>query len=87
MIKMEKKNDSKNPTPKLKTRNLIGVLVFWNMEYSSINKRWENGIFYDPDMGHKAKGFISMIDNNTLKVKGYVGFEWISKSQIWKRKQ
>lgn len=57
------------------------------MEYSSKNKRWENGLFYDPDMRHEAKGFITMIDNNTIKVKGYVGFEWISKSQIWKRKQ
>lgn len=81
------RKDNKNSNPNLKTRNLIGILIFWNMEYSSKNKRWENGIFYDPDMGHEAKGFITMIDDNTIKVKGYVGFEWISKSQIWVRKK
>lgn len=84
--KGQPRKDSKNPDAKLKSRSLIGIPIFWNMEYSLKNKRWENGIFYDPDMGHEAKGFITIIDNNTIKVKGYVGFEWISKSQIWKRK-
>lgn len=81
------RKDSKNKDENLKTRNLNGIIIFWDMEYNSKRGRWEKGKVYDPDMGHTADGFITITDNNTLVVKGFVGFEWISKSQIWKRKK
>lgn len=80
------RKDSNNKEDKLKTRNLLGILIFGDMEYSSEEKQWENGYVYDPDMGHTADGIITMMDNNTIKVKGYAGFKWVSLSQIWKRK-
>lgn len=80
------RNDTKNRNSKLQSRPLLGIPIFWGMEYSAENSRWEGGVIYDPNMGHEAKGFITVIDDNTIKVKGYVGFEWVSKSQIWKRK-
>lgn len=80
------RKDTKNGDSKLKSRNLIGIMIFRDMEYSSKDNRWENGTIYDPLMGHSAKGFITVIDNNSIKVKGYLGVEWIGKSQEWKRK-
>lgn len=80
------RKDCKNKEAKSKDRNLQGILILWNMAYSAKEKNWKGGNVYDPDMGHTAECIITLIDNNTIKVKGFVGFEWVSQSQIWKRK-
>ncbi len=80
------RKDSKNPDKNLRSRNLTGVLVFSNLKYSTKNNRWEGGRVYNPEMGHEADCIVYLIDENTLKVKGYIGAEFIGKSETWKRK-
>jgi len=80
------KRDTKNKDAKLNSRNLQGILIFWNMEYSAQKARWEKGIIYNPENGLTGNCIVTLIDENTLNVKGYIGFEWLSHSQIWKRK-
>ena len=80
------RRDVKNKNEKLQSRNLVGILIFWDMSYSVKNDRWEDGTVYDPDMGHTADCVITLINRNTIRVKGYVGFEWVSESQTWNRK-
>jgi len=77
--------DKKNPDKSLRTRKLVGILILDSFEYNKEERDWENGKVYDPNMGHEANGILSLVDSETLKVKGYVGFKWISKSETWKR--
>lgn len=77
--------DKKNPDKSLRTRKLVGILILDSFEYNEEERDWENGKVYDPNMGHEANGILSLVDSETLKVKGYVGFKWISKSETWKR--
>lgn len=77
--------DIKNPNKSLRTRRLVGILILDSFEYNKEQRDWENGKVYDPNMGHEANGILSLVDSETLKVKGYVGFKWISKSETWKR--
>lgn len=79
------KKDIKNKHENLRNRSLIGVLILSGMQFNSSDKVWENGRVYKPDYGHDADCIIYYIDENTIKVKGYMGLKWISESQIWKR--
>ena len=77
--------DAKNSQNGLRTRGLIGILILNSFVYNSDERTWANGKVYDPNMGHTADGVLTLQSKDVLKVKGYVGFKWISKSQIWKR--
>lgn len=77
--------DTKNKNKSLQNRKLIGVLILDSFQYNKEESNWDNGKVYDPNMGHEANGILTLIDSRTLKVKGYVGFKWISKSETWKR--
>ena len=80
------RKDIRNRDEKLKNRDIQGILLFYDMEYNAKSKRWENGRVYDPYQGYDAECIITLADANTIKIKGYLRFEWINKYQTWKRK-
>lgn len=77
--------DIKNRDKSLRNRKLMGLMILDSFIYDHENRDWENGKVYDPNMGHEASGILTLISKDVLKVKGYVGFKWISKSEIWKK--
>lgn len=77
--------DIKNPDKSLRTRKLLGILILDSFVYDEEEREWNQGKVYNPDMGHDATGIITLIEKDVLKVKGYVGFKWISKSETWTR--
>lgn len=77
--------DKHNRDKALRSRRLMGILILDSFVYNNEDKEWTNGKVYDPNMGHQAEGILTLVSNDVLKVKGYVGFRWISKSEIWKR--
>jgi uncharacterized protein (DUF2147 family) len=79
------KVDEKNPDPKLRTRPILGLVILKNFEYDSDNE-WDNGTIYDPLSGTEYSGTLTLDDNNTLTVRGYIGFSIFGQSQTWKRK-
>lgn len=79
------RRDSRNPNKSLRTRSLVGLLVFWDMEYAASDKKWVNGRIYSPEMGKEVSGSITLTYQNTLKIRGYLGFELLGQSQTWKR--
>ena len=47
--------------------------------------RWDNGWIYDPDKGRKYDVELKPLDDNRLRVKGYAGVKFLSRSMIWTR--
>ena len=78
------KTDVNHPDQKLHQRPLLGLVNLWGFVASGENE-WENGHIYDPKNGKEYKCVISMKDNNTLNVRGYVGITLIGRTDVWKR--
>ena len=47
---------------------------------------WTDGKILDPANGKSYDCTIKLDDTNTLNVRGYLGFSFIGRSQVWKRK-
>ena len=47
---------------------------------------WSKGKIMDPANGKKYDCTITLEDDNTLNVRGYLGFSLFGRTQIWKRK-
>ena len=47
---------------------------------------WNSGTILDPKSGKIYDCYISLEDYNTLKVRGFLGFSLLGRTQIWKRK-
>jgi uncharacterized protein (DUF2147 family) len=46
---------------------------------------WDNGWIYDPDKGRRYDVELKPLDDNRLRVKGYAGVKFFSRSMIWTR--
>ena len=51
-----------------------------------IDKSWEDGTILDPKSGKTYSCYITFEDENTLKVRGYIGFSLLGRTQKWIRK-
>lgn len=82
-----------NGTPKLdkhnseaseRTKPLMGLNMLKDFSYVSDNT-WEDGTIYDPENGKEYSCIIKMKDNNTIDVRGYIGFSLMGRTDTWKR--
>src|SRR6185437_12332647 len=46
---------------------------------------WDNGWIYSPEKGRKYSVELTPLDNGTLRVTGYAGLKFLSKTMIWTR--
>ncbi len=46
---------------------------------------WSGGKILDPKSGKEYKCYIKLLDKNTLKIRGYIGFSMFGRTAIWKR--
>ncbi len=77
--------DSLNPDKKLKTRPVLGLVIMTNFEYDGDNV-WDDGDIYDPESGSTYSCKMTLINNNTLDVRGYIGFSMFGRTTKWTRK-
>ena len=47
---------------------------------------WEDGTIMDPKSGKVYDCYLNLEDANTLKVRCFLGFSLLGRTQIWKRK-
>ena len=47
--------------------------------------RWDNGWIYSPERGRKYNVELQPLANGTLRVTGYAGLRFLSKTMIWTR--
>ena len=76
--------DAKNPDPALRSRPLIGLELFEGFSWDG-DGRWTGGTIYDPNSGKTYRCIITWVDENTLKVRGYVGLPMLGRTETWTR--
>ena len=80
----EREFDDRNPDPALRERPLDGLTILSGFEYAG-DGQWKNGTVYDPNNGKTYKCSITLIDDNTLKLRGYIGISLLGRSETWTR--
>lgn len=78
------KLDKNHPDEKNHTRPVMGLVNMWGFASTS-GKEWTGGKIYDPKNGKTYSCKIAMENNNTLKVRGYIGISLIGRTDTWTR--
>ena len=78
------KTDINNPNEKLQSRPLKGLENLIGFVFKGNNK-WEEGTIYDPKNGNDYSCTLTLVDNNSLEVRGYVGISMFGRTDVWKR--
>ncbi|MES2590545.1 MAG: DUF2147 domain-containing protein [Bacteroidota bacterium] len=79
-VKVDKNNqdETKRSVPLLGYTNLIGFVDKGKGKY-------EEGTIYDPENGNTYNCTITLTDDNTLEVRGYIGVSLFGRTDIWKK--
>lgn len=80
----ERELDDRNPDPALRTRKLDGLTIMTGFEYDG-DGRWKNGTVYDPNSGKTYKCTLTLVDPNTVRIRGYIGVSLFGRSETWTR--
>jgi uncharacterized protein (DUF2147 family) len=75
--------DKKNQHEHLRGKPLIGAIMLRDFVYD--DGEWVDGRIYNPEDGKEYKAYMKMKDTKTLTVRGYIGFSWIGKTDVWQR--
>lgn len=67
----------------LKNKPVLGLKIINGLEKNGSS--YENGKILDPESGKEYKCYISLEDDKTLKVRGYIGISLMGRTQYWKR--
>ena len=78
------KVDKKNPNAAMRNTPILGYRVLRDFVYEG-DKKWKEGLIYDPKKGEDYKCNITMINTNTLDVRGFIGISLIGRTDTWKR--
>jgi uncharacterized protein (DUF2147 family) len=79
------KVDKKNPDVNQQTRPIVGLVVVRNLVYNESDNQWKDGNIYNPEDGKVYQCLIKLKDNNTMDVRGYVGFACLGKTTTMHR--
>ena len=77
--------DGQNPDPALRSRPLLGLTILAGFRHEA-DGRWVGGQIYDPNSGKTYRGTISILDDNTLDLRGYVGIPLFGRTETWRRR-
>lgn len=69
-----------------KDKPLLGLNILYNLSKSN-EEEWSGGYVLDPKSGKVYKCTIFMESDNVLKLRGYLGFSMLGRTQYWKRVQ
>ena len=66
-----------------KDKPVLGMNIIWDMKPTK--DEWKGGRILDPKTGNTYKCKITLPDENTLKVRGYIGMPALGRTQTWYR--
>ena len=78
------KLDKENPEPAKRNLVLRGQVMMSGLKYDGDGK-WSGGSIYDPKGGSTYRCKIELRADGSLKVRGFIGFALLGKTQIWTR--
>ena len=68
---------------KRKDQKILGMDILTGLKKKE--DEWSGGKILDPKNGKEYKCYIKLLDDNTLKLRGYIGFSLLGRTAIWKR--
>ncbi len=66
-----------------KDQKILGMDILTGLKKKK--DEWSGGKILDPKNGKEYKCYIKLLDDNTLKLRGYIGFSLLGRTAIWKR--
>ncbi|MFO7702350.1 DUF2147 domain-containing protein [Psychroflexus maritimus] len=78
------KLDKNNPDESMRDVPLRGYRILKDFQYKG-DGVWEDGTIYDPEKGETYDCVITMKDDNTLDIRGYIGVKTFGRSDTWRR--
>jgi len=66
-----------------KDQPILGMEIVWDLVKK--DQYWQDGKIMDPENGKDYKCFMELIEPDKLKVRGYMGFSLIGRTQYWYR--
>lgn len=78
------RTDINNPDEKKRATPLKGMTNLRNFIHDGKNI-WEDGNIYDPKTGNDYSCVMTLINENTLEVRGYIGVSLFGRTDVWKR--
>ena len=78
------KFDKNNSDPALRSRPIIGMQIMSGCEVTG-NNELENGHIYDPESGNTYKLNVKLENPHTLKLRGFIGFSLLGRTEYWTR--
>jgi uncharacterized protein (DUF2147 family) len=76
--------DEHNPDPARRQQLLLGQIILREMHEDG-EGALAGGTIYEPDTGRTYKCRIESLDHDRLKVRGFIGFSLLGRSQVWTR--
>lgn len=77
------KTDKHNPDEKLRKKPLKGLQLMYDFVYDPKQSRWVDGKIYNPDEGKTYSCYMEILEDGTLKVRGFIGVSLLGKTRIW----
>jgi uncharacterized protein (DUF2147 family) len=81
----DRRFDDQNPDPDLRGRELLGLELFDGFRFDG-RDRWRDGTIYDPNSGKTYRCVITIVDETTIRVRGYIGISAFGRTETWKRR-
>jgi uncharacterized protein (DUF2147 family) len=78
--------DAKNPERSLRARPVRGLTILSGFRRGN-DGRWTGGRVYDPNSGNTYRGTITVVDETTLKLRGFIGISLFGRTEYWRRRQ
>jgi uncharacterized protein (DUF2147 family) len=78
------KVDKNNPDETLRQTPLLGLRMLKSFEFKG-NNLWEDGTIYDAESGSTYNCKITLEDDNTMNIRGFIGVAALGRTDVWKR--
>ena len=78
------KTDNNNPEKTKRNNPILGLVNLTGFKFDGKDE-WKGGNVYDPISGNTYRAYMYLKDGNTLKLRGYIGFSFIGRTETWTR--
>ncbi|WP_010521052.1 DUF2147 domain-containing protein [Aquimarina agarivorans] len=68
-----------------KGQKILGMVIIEDLEKDE--DEYNGGTITDPESGNVYKCYLELVATNKLKVRGYIGFSLLGRTQYWLRKK
>lgn len=80
----KQRTDVNNPEQAKRNSPIVGLVILTGFRFDG-DDEWKGGDIYDPESGKTYSSYMYLKDNNTLKVRGYVGVSLFGRTETWTR--